>query len=101
MMHRVLLVPEILLIIFNFITDDSGNLLHATLAAVVRTCRFFQPSAEEILWSELRSIKPFYPILPTEVRKKETQLWSSVNPSALGLKLVSVYGMCKPRSRPY
>ncbi|KIK96111.1 hypothetical protein PAXRUDRAFT_826300 [Paxillus rubicundulus Ve08.2h10] len=78
-MHRVLVVPEILLIIFDFITDDSDNPLRATLAAVARTCRSFQSPAEGILWSELRSIQPLYSILPAEVRKKETQTWSLVS----------------------
>ncbi|KIJ19810.1 hypothetical protein PAXINDRAFT_166033 [Paxillus involutus ATCC 200175] len=75
-MHRALVVPEILLIIFNSITDDLDNPLRATLAAVARTCRSFQSPAEGILWSELRSIQPLYPILPAEVRKKETQTWT-------------------------
>ncbi|KIJ70599.1 hypothetical protein HYDPIDRAFT_23691 [Hydnomerulius pinastri MD-312] len=76
MMHRALEVPEILLIIFNSITDHSGNPFCPALAALARTCRAFQHPAEEVLWSTLVGITPLYQLLPAEVRKKQKQIWS-------------------------
>ncbi|KAG6375047.1 hypothetical protein JVT61DRAFT_3828 [Boletus reticuloceps] len=75
-MHRALLVPEILLIIFKYVTDDSGNPLLPTLAAIARTCRPFQRQVEEILWYKLPNISALYNILPTQVRKRESRSWS-------------------------
>ncbi|KAF8121303.1 hypothetical protein EV363DRAFT_1458021 [Boletus edulis] len=75
-MHRALLVPEILLIIFKYVTDDSGNPLLPTLAAIARTCRPFQRQVEGILWYKLPNISALYNILPTQVRKRESRSWS-------------------------
>jgi hypothetical protein len=78
-MHRALLVPEILLIIFKYVIDDSGKPLLSTLAAIARTCRPFQRQAEEILWYKLPSISALYNILPPPVRTKESRSWSLVS----------------------
>ncbi|KAG8218280.1 hypothetical protein J3R82DRAFT_3891 [Butyriboletus roseoflavus] len=77
-MHRALLMPEILLIIFQYITDDSGKPLLPTLAAIARTCRSFQRQVEEIIWYKLPNISVLYNILPPQVRNKETRSWSLV-----------------------
>ena len=78
-MHQALLVPEILLIIFKYVTDDSGKPLLPTLAAIARTCRPFQRQVEEVLWYKLPNISALYNILPLQVRIKETQSWSLVS----------------------
>lgn len=78
-MHQALLVPEILLIIFKYITDDSGKPLLPTLAAIARTCRSFQRPAEEILWYKLPNVSTLYNILPPQVRNKESKGWSLVS----------------------
>lgn len=78
-MHRALLVPEILLIIFKYVTSDSGKPLLPTLAAIARTCRSFQYQVEEVLWYKLPSISPFFNILPPQVRNKEARSWSLVS----------------------
>ncbi|KAF8556299.1 hypothetical protein OG21DRAFT_1483218 [Imleria badia] len=76
-MHQALLVPEILLIIFKYVTDDdSGKPLLPTHAAVARTCRLFQRQVEEIIWYKLPYISALYNILPPQVRNKESRCWS-------------------------
>ena len=77
--HRALLVPEILLIIFKYITDDSGKPFLPTLAAIARTCRLFQRQVEGILWYKLPSISALYDILPSQVRNKASRSWSLVS----------------------
>ena len=90
-MHQALLVPEILLIIFKYITDDSGKPLLPTLAATARTCRSFQRQVEEILWYKLPSISALYNILPPRMRHKEFRSWS----------LVSTRVYCVPLAGPW
>ncbi|KAH0839561.1 hypothetical protein J3R83DRAFT_450 [Lanmaoa asiatica] len=75
-MHPALLVPEILLIIFKYVTDDAGKPLLPALAAIARTCRSFQRQVEEVLWYKLPNISALYNILPPQVRSKETRGWS-------------------------
>ena len=78
-MHRALLVPEILLIIFKYVTDDSGRPLLPTLATIARTCRSFQRQVEEILWYKLLGVSALHNILPSQVRQKAFRSWSLVS----------------------
>lgn len=78
-MHQALFIPEILLIIFKYVTDDSGEPLLPTLAAIARTCRPFQRQVEEILWYKLPNVSALYNTLPPQVRNKESRSWSLVS----------------------
>ena len=78
-MHQALLVPEILLIIFKYVTDDSGKPFLPMPAAIARTCRLFWRQVEEILWYKLPNISALYNILPPQVRTKESRSWSLVS----------------------
>jgi hypothetical protein len=57
-MHRALEVLDILHTIFQYI-DNRGD-----IAALARTCRWFRPLADAVLWSALEDISPLIKFLP-------------------------------------
>ncbi|KIJ62325.1 hypothetical protein HYDPIDRAFT_30580 [Hydnomerulius pinastri MD-312] len=70
-MHRALLVPEVLYAIFVLVPGDDSSPLTAacpkvTLAALARTCKVFTEEALNILWAELSDLSPLVRCLPED-----------------------------------
>ncbi|KAL4066484.1 hypothetical protein V8B97DRAFT_1874426 [Scleroderma yunnanense] len=85
-MHRALLMPEIIRLIFTFVrefdevpTDEnfpSQPMIHSTpgktaLASLARTCRAFHEPAIDELWMHLEALDPLIKLLPRRMWGKK------------------------------
>lgn len=75
MVHRCVLVPEILGLVCEVLWEDwTTGLLDeqlATLAALARTCRAFEGPALDSLWREISGLHPLLCIMPLDLFKME------------------------------
>jgi hypothetical protein len=62
------LPAEILIEIFTMILEDPLNC--ATIAALARTCRIFKEPALDVLWRDIKGIRPLLSCLPESVVKR-------------------------------
>ena len=75
MVHRCLLIPEILGLLCEVLREDcTTGLLNeqlATLAALARTCRAFEGPALDSLWREINGLRPLLCTMPLDLFKME------------------------------
>ncbi|EGO04127.1 hypothetical protein SERLA73DRAFT_69903 [Serpula lacrymans var. lacrymans S7.3] len=73
-MHKCLLVPDILSIIFKHILPEDPDSAEAleddwqrSLAVLARTCRLFSDPALDVLWADLHDVEPILRCLPEDI----------------------------------
>jgi hypothetical protein len=65
--HRCLFIPEILDAICNELDQLSGRERNSSLGTIALTCRSFEETAMNYLWSQLFDIVPLVKCMPSDL----------------------------------
>jgi len=83
MVHRCLLIPEILGLVCEVLREDQTtgppNEQLATLAALARTCRAFEGPALDFLWREVSGLRLLLCVMPSDLFKVEEKVWHGLS----------------------